>query len=217
MKELISTIKASFHGGDPFAGIQAHAPREVHGFFDLVEFFDRTLDQVRPHLVIEVGSWQGKSAIHTARKLSTFTDDFGIICIDTWLGSLEHRLNPDLRKELHLHNGYPTIYEKFLENIVAAGFEDYVCPLPIPSSQAAAYLSSIRAPFIFIDGAHDYLSVKSDIEAYWPLVSPGGILYGDDYNSDWPGLKRAYDEFFADRPERPHILHGKYIVQKQAT
>jgi hypothetical protein len=31
---------------------------------------------------------------------------------------------------------------------------------------------------------HDYCGVKADIEAYWPIVKPGGIISGHDYNDN---------------------------------
>lgn len=36
--------------------------------------------------------------------------------------------------------------------------------------------------FVYIDGAHDLSSVKKDLEAWWPLVRPGGMLTGHDFN-----------------------------------
>lgn len=52
--------------------------------------------------------------------------------------------------------------------------------------------------FVYIDGAHDYESVAADLAAWWPVVSPDGILAGHDYDDDHPGVMRAVQEF-ADR------------------
>ena len=42
--------------------------------------------------------------------------------------------------------------------------------------------------FIYIDGAHDYDSVKQDIELALPLLKPRGILAGHDYLPQHPGV-----------------------------
>ena len=36
--------------------------------------------------------------------------------------------------------------------------------------------------FIYIDGNHDYEFVKKDIELYWKLLKPNGIIAGHDFN-----------------------------------
>ncbi len=47
-----------------------------------------------------------------------------------------------------------------------------------------------------------YKPTKGALEAFWPLVSRGGIVLFDEYGiADWPGETKAVDEFFADKPE----------------
>jgi len=47
----------------------------------------------------------------------------------------------------------------------------------------------------FVDGAHDYDSVRDDIRVWRPLVKPGGILLFHDYgNEHLPHVKAAIDE-----------------------
>ena len=52
----------------------------------------------------------------------------------------------------------------------------------------------LTADFIYVDGDHDYLPAKNDLIAYWPLLRPGGILFGDDYSANWPGVQLAVQE-----------------------
>ena len=40
--------------------------------------------------------------------------------------------------------------------------------------------------------------MSNDIQHWWPMLKPGGRLIGDDYRAgnDWPGVKRAFDDYF---------------------
>lgn len=49
--------------------------------------------------------------------------------------------------------------------------------------------------FCYIDGCHDYVVVKSDIELYYPKVKNGGVLGGHDFSVAFPFLCQAVVEF----------------------
>lgn len=47
-----------------------------------------------------------------------------------------------------------------------------------------------------------YKPTLDSLEFFYDRVVPGGIIIGDDYGSEsCPGAKKAFDEFFAKRPE----------------
>lgn len=50
---------------------------------------------------------------------------------------------------------------------------------------------------IFIDGSHDYESVRQDISLCLPLLRPNGRLLFHDYCTENPGVVKAVDEFIA--------------------
>jgi predicted O-methyltransferase YrrM len=53
--------------------------------------------------------------------------------------------------------------------------------------------------FIYIDGLHDYESVKADIAGFYPKLKVGGIIAGHDYHlEDWPGVYNAVNEFISE-------------------
>ena len=55
------------------------------------------------------------------------------------------------------------------------------------------------ADIIYIDAGHEYEAVLLDAQLYWNLLNPGGYIIFDDYS--WPGVIKAVDEFFSDKPD----------------
>jgi len=37
--------------------------------------------------------------------------------------------------------------------------------------------------FVYLDGAHDYENVKKELEPFWEMMAPGGVLAGHDYQN----------------------------------
>ena len=124
-------------------------------------------------MVCEIGSWQGVSA----RFLCEHAPNATIICIDTWLGSIEHRINPEWRTQL------PLLYETFLANMW--DYRERVVPMRQSSTAGIHILHDHKiAPEVFyLDAAHDELSVRADL---WLLLwlFPRAIVIGDDWTLD---------------------------------
>lgn len=89
------------------------------------------------------------------------------------------------------------MYEKFLKNVKKAGFDEVITPFRLPSFSAAHVIKcfSLHADFIFIDADHEYFAVKQDLYIFSQLLNEGGILFGDDWSENWPGVKKAVIEF----------------------
>ena len=59
-----------------------------------------------------------------------------------------------------------------------------------------------------------YESYTTCLNALYPKVRPGGIIMFDEYeDSNFPGAKRAIDEFFRDKPEKP-LMYEAYCYLK---
>jgi predicted O-methyltransferase YrrM len=83
-----------------------------------------------------------------------------------------------------------------------------IVPLPMTSENAAVILAAkgIKADMAYIDAAHEEEPALRDFRAYWDLLTPDGVLLGDDYIS-WEGVTRAANRF-AHEVQRPLI--GKW-------
>ena len=53
-----------------------------------------------------------------------------------------------------------------------------------------------KIDYVFIDGGHEYNTVKNDLECCKEVLSYNGTILCDDYNLSYaPGVKKAIDEF----------------------
>jgi predicted O-methyltransferase YrrM len=66
---------------------------------------------------------------------------------------------------------------------------------PALREAVAALVGPERFDFVWLDGDHEYPDVKADLEAYRPLLAPGGLLAGHDFDPSFPGVPRAVREF----------------------
>jgi len=155
-----------------------------------------------PLTIIEIGTWKGLSTITMAQTcLEMQIPDFAIITVDTWLGAPEFwtwGLHDTTRGiSLNCKDGYPSVFYTFTKNVKATGLDKYIAPLPISSIQGAEVLlfHKVQADAIYVDAAHEYDAVIADLHAYYPIVRNGGIMFGDDYCDNWPGVQRAVNEF----------------------
>ena len=126
----------------------------------------------------------------------------------------------DPTRDLLWRNGYPQVYYTFLSNIVHLGLEQYIIPFPAPSRLAFNVLSrhGVLADLIHIDAAHEYEDVLEDMNLWWRLLAPNGVLFGDDWEPEhaWPGVRRAVKEFAAQQ-KLSYSVHGfKWYMRKPA-
>lgn len=189
--------RAIFQSHDPFEGIEIEGRQiEMYGWYYDHTIFRQIISQLKPRRIIEVGSLYGASAIHMAKLTKEFGLTTEVLCIDTFLGSAEHwdESNAHLLK---LRSGFPRIYEQFMVNVIKSGMQDVITPFPMVSTSAAQLLRTkkISADLIYIDAAHTYRELLADLRAFWPLLQPGGVMFGDDYDPNWPGVIRAVQEW----------------------
>lgn len=60
-----------------------------------------------------------------------------------------------------------------------------------------------------------YIAERAALEKYYDIITPGGIIYFDDYGWGYPKLRKTVDEFFKDKPETLlHFPSGNSIVVK---
>lgn len=188
-----------WRGHDPFQNYPKRLYRQDRqGWGSTHRYLTEAVETAKPSVIVEVGVWKGSSAITLASRMKEMSLDGVLIAVDTWLGAWDHWTNDEWFDHLSFNQGYPSLYHTFATNVVEAGLQDYILPLPLDSTNAAHVLRhyAVQPDVVHIDGGHDYNAVASDLGEWWPMIRPGGILIGDDY-PHWEGVKRAFDDFFA--------------------
>ena len=142
----------------------------------------------RSSVIVEIGSWRGRSAVAWAQNTS------GVVyCIDTWdinaFGDINCPNDP-----ADLHSRPEWLLREFMKN--TAGLNNII-PIRTHSAIGAQIIAEmgIRPDTIFIDAGHEEWEITSDIEAWLPLLAEGGVLCGHDYGYEgWKAVKTVVDK-----------------------
>jgi hypothetical protein len=91
-------------------------------------------------------------------------------------------------------------------------------PFPTTSSIAARFFAKqkIYADMMYVDASHDEIDVYMDMVQLWPLVRPGGAMFGDDYTTAWPGLCNAVHNFARQIGTPVDIRDRQWVFRKSA-
>lgn len=141
-----------------------------------------------PKTYVEVGVYKGANACRV-RKMWSNTEMF---LVDPWMAYYAQQNQSAHDKH------YAETCEKFKDDKLTKIIRK-------PSVEGAKEFYPNQLDIVFIDGNHKYQPVLDDIEAWYPLVRPGGVLCGHDYSPDHPEVSKAVKEVFEDR----HTFNGK--------
>lgn len=156
--------------------------------------------------IVEIGSWKGKSTFYFACGLVKRGKGC-IYSVDHHMGSIEQQKR--IKEPINTLN-------EFTENMRIRNLGHIIKPLVMDSITASKNIND-DIGLIFIDGSHDYESVKSDFKTWWPKLQVGGIIAFHDYISK-DGVARFVDEIILMRNdlESPNITH-EIISFKKST
>lgn len=185
------------------------------------DWFTPYLNEVEPHLrplagqsglhILEIGSFEGRSAVWFLQELLTGPDS-SLTCVDPW------QITPemvDFEPEIML-----AWAETRFDSNTALALQNSPARLNKLKAASEAVLPMLPAGYfdlILVDGSHRAPFVLSDLVFAWRLLKPNGLLWCDDYGYDrfvqphWnPAL--AIDSFLACYQGFYTLLHKGYQV-----
>ena len=120
-----------------------------------------------PGLIIEIGSWEGRSTIALANAAHPRT----VHAVDTWQGS-PGEVSSALAAERDVHGQFWANVAEWTDGNVTGhrmGWRDFVLD---------GWVTNVA--FLFIDAEHTYREVADTIDVFLPLMVQGGVICGDD-------------------------------------
>jgi O-methyltransferase len=175
------------------------------------------IDQIKKETTMTMSNTEGQVLYNAVKASSKVAGDIAEVGVYKG-GSARLICEKKGNRKLHLFDtfkGVPTpgghsgpgekpegLYDSTLEDIkkYLAGFPDvnyYEGFFP----GTAGPVENIRFSMINLD-VDWYESTRDCLNFFYPRMNPGGVIISHDYNyENLPGVKKAFDEFFKDRPE----------------
>ena len=141
--------------------------------------------------ILEIGSYQGGSTLAIGHAIAG--TDSELYCLDPWSNYLDQGDFADFERS-KISDDF-RIINNFIKNTAFIG--DNLRMLRGKTSAFAKLLEGKGFDFIFIDGAHDYNSVRFDIKVAFSALKPRGLICGHDYHSEGHGVVRAVNELIS--------------------
>lgn len=181
--------------------------KDIIGWMNYEDLYDQVVKEFKGGTLVEVGVFLGKSLIYLTYEAMKSGHKFRICGVDTFRGSGDEKGVGNLHHE-HLVNG--SLAGKCHSNLIDCLCFHVVDLLVCTSVRAATYFPDNSVEFVFIDAAHDYESVKTDILTWLTKVKPGGWLCGHDYEKSWEDVVKAVDELLPNHDTVSHTC-WRYI------
>ncbi len=160
----------------------------------------------RPHVIVEVGSYCGRSTVVFGSALKSLGSDGRVYAIDPHDGVVG-ALDKGLRAG-------PSTLARFAHNIADAGLEEVVVTV-----QQRSFEVNWEQPIslLFIDGLHDYANVARDFFHFELNVAPGGYIAFHDYADYYPGVKAFVNELIGGADyERVLCVRSMMLLRRRS-
>jgi MMP 1-O-methyltransferase len=187
----------------PRTELYKQIPSEWSDFFPIYDEAVRTAPS--GSILIEVGSFWGKSAVYLAEAAKLADKNLKVYCIDPWsarpdnnpgLFDHEHGKLGHIEPQVHAEH-HNSMFETFAYFLERTGLSpDPLRVMRMESLEAAELFNeAIPIHFIFLDGDHEYDYVIRELRAWAPLLSRGGFIAGHDWTDEFHGVKEAVTEY----------------------
>ena len=168
-------------------------------------FFLNEIKNKKPKNFLEVGVFHGVTARNVCELLSQIhSNNFKYIGIDLFEKSSENK--SEIIPNTNFSNPFKKIYYKYLKRqdpysleAVTELLKKYKNNIHLIKGNSNKILKKIdmsKIDYVFLDGGHDYETVRNDLNNSINVLGNNGTILCDDYNLSYaPGVKKAIDEF----------------------
>lgn len=156
------------------------------------------LDLSNPIHWLEVGSFEGRSALWTVENMLLHPDST-ITCVDPWICWMNYAGHDRFDFEKHFDHNVAGVSK--IQKLKGSS-ADVLPGLPLHAFHGC-----------YIDGLHEEDHVREDALLALPLLKPGAIIVFDDYAWEGhPGVKNAVDTLLQEWGSRIEVILIGYQV-----
>ena len=169
------------------------------------DFFLKEVQISQPKVFLEVGVFHGVTARNVCELLNKMHgNDFKYVGLDLFeeTSESESEAIPNNKFSNPIKNLYFNYIKKqnpySLEAVedLLKKFKNNVSLIKGNSNTILRKIDMSKIDYVFLDGGHDYETVKNDLDCCREVVINSGTILCDDYDLSYaPGVKKAIDEF----------------------
>ena len=181
-------------------------------------FFLNEIKKKSPKFFLEVGVFHGVTARNVCELLHDLHNgDFKYIGLDLFEKSEQNKseIIPNVNFSNPLKKFYFQYIKRFdpysLEAVqdLLKKFENNIHLIKGNSNQILRKIDMSKIDYVFLDGGHNYETVKNDLNNCIDVIMNNGTVLCDDYDLTYaPGVKKAIDEFVKDNGFKCEIMNN---------
>ena len=182
------------------------------------DFFLEEIKKNKPKVFLEVGVFHGVTARNVCELLAEIHgNDFKYIGLDLFEKNDENK--SEIIPNTNFSNPFKQIYFKYIKRQdpytieavkdLLKKFKNNVHLIKGNSNKVLKKIDFSKIDYVFLDGGHDYETVKNDLDCCSEVIKNNGTILCDDYNLSYaPGVKKAIDEYVKINNYKCEILHN---------
>ena len=187
---------------------------------DIGNLFLKEIYSKKPKFFLEVGVFHGVTARNVCEVLySIHQMDFKYIGVDLFGETSKNE--SEIIPNTSFSNPLKTIYFKYIkrqnpysieavENLLKK-FKNNIQLIKGNSNNVLKTIDMNEIDFVFLDGGHNYSTVKNDLLCSAIVLKNEGTILCDDYDLSYaPGVKQAIDEFVNNTNCNIEILFDRF-------
>ena len=187
------------------------------------DFFLNEVKSKKPKFFLEVGVFHGVTARNVCELLAKIHgNDFKYVGLDLFEKNDENK--SEIIPNTNFSNPLKQIYFNYIKrqdpySIEAVKdllikFKDNVNLIKGNSNNILKKIDMTKIDYVFLDGGHDYNTVKNDLDCCSEVINNDGTILCDDYNLSYaPGVRKAIDEYVENNNYKCEILRNSRFAK----
>ena len=184
------------------------------------DLFLDIIQKKNPRTFLEIGVFHGVTARNVCELMfKNHGDNFNYIGIDIFDDS--NAYDKEVVPSKTFNNPLKTFYFRYIKkqnpySVIAvedllSKFKKNIKIIQGDTNQILHKINLKNIYFIFIDGGHDYKTVKNDLEQSFKIINKNGTILCDDWNlSQALGVREAIKDFSKEKKINFEIVHERF-------